>query len=416
MAKKNSSNGEKSEGLFAILQKVDKNVEVLEESAYSNISDWVSTGSYILNACISGDMFKGIPAGRTTCLSGNSGTGKTYLACSICREAQKKGYSVLYLDSENAMDKDFAARLGCDTTNFYIKQVNTISETSQFIINFCKALAESGEKQKVVIVLDSLGNLTSDKERDDILSGSNKVDFTKAKDVKAMFRTCTIPVAKQQIPWIVVNHVYQNIGSYVGGTVQASGSGLLYNASNIINLTAAKLEDKENDKNAAKQPGDAPKKNGVLVSATPEKSRFSIPRKVKFQIPFFKKPSPYVGLEQYLNWDNAGIMQGKCLTEDEWKNLKPGEQAECKEFEYNGEKMYAWPKIQMRAGVGIVCKHLGAQVTVQEFFTEKVFTDEFLHYINDNIIKPLFQLPDQNSFDDIKELEESLNIENKMED
>lgn len=396
--------------LFSILQKVDKSVEVLETSAYSNIKDWISTGSYILNACISGDMFKGVPSGRTTCLSGSSGVGKSFLACSICREAQKQGYSVIYLDSENAMDKAFAGRLGCDTNNFYIKQVNTISETSQFITNFCKALLENNSDEKVIMVLDSLGNLTSDKEKDDILSGSNKVDFTKAKDVKAMFRTCTIPLAKCHIPFIVINHVYSNIGSFIGGTVQASGSGILYNASNIINLTAAKLEDKENDKAAAKKVGEAAKKNGVLVSATPEKSRFSIPRKVKFQIPFFKKPSPYVGLESYLNWDNAGILQGKCLTEKEYNKLKPAEQSECKEFEHNGEKLYAWPKSQLRVGVGIVCKHLGEQVTIQEFFSPKVFTDEFLHYINDNIIKPLFELPSQDSFDDIKELEDSLNI------
>lgn len=409
MAKKNNSEGSNS-SLFDILQKVDKNVEILESAAYSNISDWIGTGSYILNACISGDLFKGIPDSRISVLSGTSGCGKSYLACSVCREAQKKGYSVIYLDSENAMDKDFAKRLGCDTNNFFIKQVNTISETSQFITNFCKALDENNSDDKIIIVLDSLGNLTSDKEKDDILAGANKVDFTKAKDVKAMFRTCTIPIAKHHIPWIVVNHVYQNIGSFIGGTVQASGSGVIYNASTIINLTAAKLEDKENDKNASKQVGEQAKKNGVLVSATPEKSRFSIPRKVKFQIPFFKKPNPYVGLEQYLTWENSGIMQGKCINQKEFDKLKPGEQSECKEFEFNGEKLYAWPKSQMRAGVGIVCKHLGAQVTPQEFFSEKVFNQEFLTEINENIIKPLFQLPDQNSFDDAKDLEELLDV------
>ena len=86
-------------------------------------------------------------------------------------------------------------------------------ETSQFIANLCDKLQEQqdkfGQHDKVIIVLDSLGNLTSEKEREDTLSGSQKADFTKAKDTKAMFRVCATPIAKLQIPWMVVNHAYK---------------------------------------------------------------------------------------------------------------------------------------------------------------------------------------------------------------
>ena len=63
----------------------------------------------------------------------------------------------------------------------------------------------------------------------------------------------------------------------------------------------------------------------------------------------------------------------------------------------------------MARGVGIVCKHLGRAVDpTTEFWTPTVFTDEFLHYIDDNIIKPAFELPSRDSFDDINEMVKEL--------
>ena len=124
-----------------MMQKIDKDVEVIEDSAYSNIEDWISSGNYILDACVSGSCFKGIaPAGRVTTLTGDPGTGKSYLACSFAREAQKKNYTVLYLDSEGAIDKAFVSRLGVDTSKLLIKQVSTVLEVSQIILNLCQEL------------------------------------------------------------------------------------------------------------------------------------------------------------------------------------------------------------------------------------------------------------------------------------
>ena len=62
--------------------------------------------------------------------------------------------------------------------------------------------------------------------------------------------------------------------------------------------------------------------------------------------------------------------------------------------------------------VGMIVKHLGQQLSLQDFYSEKVFTPEFMEQINETIIKPMFQLPDHDSFEDIKELEEIMQIEN----
>ena len=256
------------------------------------------------------------------------------------------------------------------------------------------------------MVLDSLGNLTSDKERDDIMAGNNKRDMTKAQEIKALFRVNATPLARLQIPMIVNNHVYAAVGAYVPTSIGAGGSGIKYNSSLTIQLSAAKLDDKDNDAAAAKKQGtDTATKNGVLVTAKPVKSRFCRPYKVKFQIPYFKKPNPWIGLEAFMNWENAGIVRGNLLTEKEFNKLTPAEQEKLASyaFEYNGEKLWASPRDTAR---GIVVKHLGCSVPIAEFFTEKVFTPEYLEYLNENVIKPAFALPDQSSFDDIKEIED----------
>ena len=421
MAKKKQSSEDFEGGigsLMSMVSSIDDQAEIIADSAYSNIKEWISTGNFILNACMSGDIYKAIPTGRVVTFSGTSGAGKSFLACSCCREAQKLGYIPIYLDSEGAIDSDFVKRLGVDPTKMIIKKVNTIMETSQFIANLCDKLQEQqdkfGQHDKVIIVLDSLGNLTSEKEREDTLSGSQKADFTKAKDTKAMFRVCATPIAKLQIPWIVVNHVYQSM-SFIPQNIQAMGSGIVYNASITIELSAAKLEDKENDTAAkSRQGSDAGTKNGVLVTAKPVKSRFCRPIKIKFQIPYFKKPNPFVGLEQFMTWENSGVCRGNLLTQKEYDKLSDSDKKKVYTWTTDeGETYYCLPKDTARY---IVVKHLNAQVPFTDFWSDKVFTPEYLDYINENVIHPMFQLPDQSAFDDVKDLEETMGISDESKE
>lgn len=406
MAKKNTSTS--SGSIFDIINSVDNGCELIEQSAGAQINDYISTGSLILNACITGSLFKGIPTGRVTTLAGEPGAGKSFLALSACREAQKQGYVPIYLDSEGAQDIQTVSRLGIDIKRFMIKQVNTITEVSSFIINLCSKLETipENDRDKVLIVLDSLGNLTSAKEAEDIKELTGKRDMTKQQEIKALFRVCATPLAKLHIPFIVVSHIYQTQDLF-SKRIISGGSGINYNSSVTLMLSAAKLDgnDKENDKLAASSKSELTK-TGVVVSATPQKSRFTIPQKVKFYIPFFKKPNQYVGLDQYMTWENSGIVRGKCYNQKEFDKLKPAEQEICMQFEYNGEMFYALPKDTSKY---IVVKHLGCEVPLAELFTPKVMTDEWLRKFDEEVIKPAFELPDQSKFtDDFEEFAEDL--------
>lgn len=401
MAKKNSIGGTSS-SIFDIISKVDDSAEVLAESKSAVIKDYIDTGSYILNAAISGSLFKGVIIPRITCIAGEKATGKSYLSLSICRNAQKKGYTPIYLDSENAIDIDFVKRLGCDPTNFVIRQVTTISEVSTFIANVCKeVLAIDEEKRpKILFVIDSLGNLTSDKELNDTLEASGKADMTKARDVKALFRTNTTAMGKIGAGCIVVSHIYKTLDLFSKNVV-SGGSGIAFSASSTIMLSSAKLDDKESDKIADKKVGDFTK-TGVLVSAKMEKSRFTIPQIVKFAIPFFKAPNPYVGLEPYLTWDNSGILCGKLLSQKEYDKCSDAEKAQCKEMtDKDGNICYAFPKDTSKK---IVVKHLGEELPISELFTKKVLTDEVLRRLDEEVIRPNFELPSQDSMADVEEI------------
>lgn len=401
MAKKSSLSTGGSTSIFDIVKSVDKSTEILAESKCAVIKDYINTGSYILNAAMTGSLFRGVPNSRVTLFSGSPGSGKTYIALSVCREAQKKGYTPIYMDSEGSIDKDFVARLGCDPKNFLIKQVTTISEVSSFMANILKGINEApeDERPKVIFVLDSLGNLTSDKEYNDTLTSANKRDMTKQQETKALFRTNATAIAKAGAIFIVNTHCYNTMDLF-SKTVVSGGSGVNYNASITMMLTTAKLDDKESDKVAEKKTGDFIK-TGVIVTAKPEKSRFTIPQKVKFVIPFFKKPNPYIGLEPYLDWDNFGVMVGELLDEKSYSKLSESEKSTCSEMaDENGVVCYAHPKESSKK---IVVRHLGKEIPKQNLFTPEVFTEELLKKMDELVIRPNFELPSNDSNSDIEE-------------
>ena len=412
MAKKSSiSDSVEKNSIIDIIKGVDNSSEILSQCDTAVIKDYIDSGNYILNACLTGSLFKGAPAGRVLTLAGSSGCGKSYLALSFCRNAQKKGYTPLYLDSEAAIDIDFVKRLGCDPNNFILRQVTTIKEVSSLIANICKSLLELPEKErernKMIIVLDSLGNLTSDKEYNDTLEGTEKKDMTKQQEVKALFRTNATALGKLGIPLIVCSHTYQTLDLY-SKTVVSGGTGLNYNASLTLLMTTSKYEDKDSEKIVKEKVGDFTKL-GVTITARPEKSRFTIPQKVQFFIPYFKQPNPYTGLQQYLTWENSGIMEGILLTEKEYNKLSDKEKETVKIFEKDGVTYYAFPKIAgITANRTIVVAHLAKQLKLGELFTPYVLTDEILHKLDEEVIKPNFELPSQESSEDLSEF---VNIE-----
>ena len=89
----------------------------LDSSSLSLVKGWIDTGSYVLNALISGSVHGGIPKGRVTMLAGESMTGKSLFVQKILANAQKEGLIPVIFDTENAIDPESAERLGLDIAN-----------------------------------------------------------------------------------------------------------------------------------------------------------------------------------------------------------------------------------------------------------------------------------------------------------
>ena len=415
MAKKKIEKGVETSfsELNDLLTKFSPDGAIIDDSIYARIDEWISTGNYILNAALSGSLFGGMPNRRSLMFAGQEGTGKTYLAMSIVRNAQAMGYFPIYYDSEGAIDVDFVKRLGIDTTKFRIENIGTIEEFATMAAKLNETLFElkaAGKTPpKIIVVLDSLGSLSSTKEKSDTTSGSDKRDMTKQQSIRRTFRVIGNDFAKNGIPFIICNHVYAKIGSYVPGDEVSGGGGGKYSPSIIFVLSKSKLTDKDSEDHVEKIGLDKYTKIGIVITLNPYKQRFAKPIKVQMHLPFYKKPNPYVGLEKFVSWEACGIMRGKCLTEKEWSKLSDKEQKECYSFliPVDGLKdgddgtRYALPKDTART---LVCKHLGGEVPLSELYTSKVFTDEVLHELDETTIMPTFMLPSIESLEDLAEV------------
>lgn len=397
------------------LTKISPKGSVISVNSYSKIDEWISTGNFLLNAQLSGSLFGGIPNSRSICLAGESGTGKTFLALNICREAQLMGYNIIYCDSEAAVDQDVIQNFGVDPDSFRYQPVSTPLEVRQFVAHLCDQLKKAKDAgktlPKIMLVLDSLGNLATTKERADAISGSDKRDMTKQQELRSLFRVITADLAELKIPFVFTNHTYATIGSYVPGQTISGGGGAIYNASVILQLSKAGLKE------------DGTNKTGIIVTSKPAKNRFARPLPIKFHISFYKGMNPYVGLEQFLSWKNCGVQRGKLLTEKEFQkyykedNPKHQEVLETEISRTNEDgtvdKFYLEAKETART---IAVAHLFDVIKPQELFSSKVFTKDMLKSLDENFIQSMFKLPNVSTLGDIENDEISEMISDESED
>ncbi len=410
-----------------LLNTIAPDGEMLDINPIAKIDEWIGTGSYILNAALSGSLFGGLPNRRSLVLAGEEGTGKTFIALSIVRNAQKMGYTPIYFDSEGSIDVDFVAKLGVDISNIRLQPVNTVEEFShiaaQIVKSFEDTKAKGGIPPKVMVVLDSLGNLSSIKEKEDTTEGVNKRDMTKQQAIRKLFRVNGLQFAKHGIPFVINNHVYDSMSMFTPKEI-SGGGGVKYNASIIFLLGKGKLKDEAAEKVAAKKGVEAVRV-GVTIYVTPIKQRFARPIKVQLHIPFYKKPNPFVGLEKFVSWDSCGIVRGKLHTEKSYAKLDKSEKKNCVEWQVPDtslvERSMTTMYVEARAtATTLVCKHIGGEIPLGELFTEKVFTEKVLKELDEKVIKPTFMLPSIESLDDLaeitKELEDEGNTEKENQD
>jgi RecA/RadA recombinase len=215
----------------------------------ADINGFIDTGSYSLNALLSGSMYGGLPNNKIVCFAGEAATGKTYFTIGIVSkflDSNPEGV-VLYFDSEQAVTSDMFRSRGVDPKRVAVFPVATIEEFRQQAITIVDKVLEKPESDRkpMMIVLDSLGMLSTTKEMTDTAEGKGTRDMTRAQVIKSTFRVLTIKLGKAKIPLIMTNHTYDVVGSYVPMKDMSGGAGLKYAASIIVYLSKKKDKDSE---------------------------------------------------------------------------------------------------------------------------------------------------------------------------
>ena len=219
---------------------------IVEEGvAAGDVHSYIDTGSYLFNALLSGSLSGGLPSNKITALAGESATGKTYFALGMVKQFldSNPDAGVLYFESESAIPRELIESRGIDPKRMVILPVITIQEFRTQAIKILDSYLEQEEQKPLMLVLDSLGNLSTTKELQDTAAGAETRDMTRSQIIKACFRVLTLKLGRANVPLIVTNHTYDVIGAYMPTKEMGGGSGLKYAASSIIYLSKKKDKD-----------------------------------------------------------------------------------------------------------------------------------------------------------------------------
>jgi len=221
---------------MSLIDKLKKNStikesDVLNKSKFFSKKDMIQTSVPMVNVALSGSLEGGLTPGLTV-FAGPSKHFKTAFSLLMAKAYQDKydDAVILFYDSEFGSPQSYFDNFGIDTSKILHTPITDIEQLKFDIMSQINNI-ERGEH--IIIVVDSVGNLASKKEVDDALEGKSVADMTRAKQMKSLFRMITPHLTIKDIPMVVVNHTYAEIGLYPRQIV-SGGTGLYYSADQIF--------------------------------------------------------------------------------------------------------------------------------------------------------------------------------------
>jgi len=223
---------------MSILEKIKKNSTIrdsaiLKDSKFFTKKDMIPTSIPIINVALSGRLDGGLTPGLTM-WAGPSKHFKTAFSLLMAKSYLDKyeDAALLFYDSEFGTPQSYFDTFGIDTD----RVLHTpITDVEQLKFDIMAQLEKIERGERVIIVIDSIGNLASKKEVEDALEGKSVADMSRAKQIKSLFRMVTPHLTMKDIPMVVVNHTYKEIGMFPKDIV-GGGTGSYYSADNIFIL------------------------------------------------------------------------------------------------------------------------------------------------------------------------------------
>lgn len=221
---------------MSLLEKIKKNStikesDILTKSKFFNTKDLIQTTVPALNVALSGKLDGGLTPGLTV-FAGPSKHFKTAFAMLLAKSYLDKydDAVVLFYDSEFGAPQGYFTSFGINTDRVIHTPITDIEQLKHDCMSQLNGI-ERGDH--VLVIVDSVGNLASKKEVEDALDGKSVADMTRAKQMKSLFRMVTPHLTMKDIPAVVVNHTYKEIGMFPKDIV-SGGTGIYYSADNIF--------------------------------------------------------------------------------------------------------------------------------------------------------------------------------------
>ena len=219
---------------MSIMDKLKKNSKldsgVLTKSKYYGKKDQAPTDVPMMNVALSGSVDGGLSPG-VTILAGPSKHFKTNFALKLASAYMKKHPEavMLFYDSEFGAPQSYFDMFDIDMERVLHTPIVNLEELKFDLVSQLENL-EKGDK--VIVVVDSLGQLASKKEIDDALAEKSTQDMTRAKVMKSVFRMINPHLNMKDIPFLGIAHTYDTQETY-SKKVVAGGTGLYYAGDDI---------------------------------------------------------------------------------------------------------------------------------------------------------------------------------------
>jgi recombination protein RecA len=239
------------------------------------VSDWVSTGSTLLDLAISNRPHGGLPVGRIAELNGLEGAGKSLICAHIIADTQKKGGSAIMIDTEYAAAPAFWTAVGVNLKKMVYCRMVTVEEIFQGIENIIGTIRKEDKNRLVTIVVDSLAMASCNTEMESA-HGKDGYNTSKAIIISKALRKITGLIGSQRILVVFTNQLRMNMQAMAFGDkfIVPGGKAMGFAASVRVRLTSTGAI-KDSEKRVI----------GTSTKATVTKNRMGPPkRNAQFEI------------------------------------------------------------------------------------------------------------------------------------
>ena len=225
----------------SILDKIKKNSTIKDSAILANSKffqkkDMIPTAIPAINIALSGKIDGGFTPGLTM-WAGPSKHFKTAFSLLMAKSYMDKypDSALLFYDSEFGTPQSYFDSFGIDTSRVIHTPITDIEQLKFDIMKQLDSKDGIQRGDRVIILIDSIGNLASKKEVEDAMEGKSVADMSRAKQIKSLFRMVTPHLTLKDIPMVVVNHTYKTMELYAKDVV-GGGTGSYYSADNIYIL------------------------------------------------------------------------------------------------------------------------------------------------------------------------------------